>query len=363
MTDTQFMLRAIQLAENGAGFVNPNPKVGAVIVKNGAMISEGWHTKYGAPHAEVEAINQAGIEDFSDCTIYVSLEPCSHFGKTPPCADLLIEKKFAKVVIGMTDPNPLVAGKGVAKLREAGIEVVENVCKEEVEWLNRIYIKSTIENKPYIMLKIAQTIDGFIALKNGQSKWISSEESRRRSHRLRNEFDAVLVGRNTSLKDNPLLTVRDAIGRNPLRVICDSNLSLPLDIALFNLEDNLRTVVCCSEESAKKRKARNLSLAGVNILPIELNSDGRICLKDTVKSLRENFEITSLMVEGGATIYSSFVKLGLADEIQMFIAPKIFGEGISSFNAISINNVSDSYSFNLKSIDQSGTDIHAIFVK
>lgn len=363
MNDSQFMLRAIQLASNGAGLVVPNPKVGAVIVKNGEIIAEGWHTKYGAPHAEVEAINHAGIDDFSDCSIYVNLEPCSHFGKTPPCAEMLIEKKFAKVVIGMTDPNPIVSGRGIAKLRDAGIDVVTDVCLEESEWLNRIFIKSITGNQPYILLKIAQTIDGFIALKNGQSKWISSEESRRRSHLLRNEFDAVIIGRKTTLKDNPLLTVRDVVGRDPLRVICDTNLKLPLELALFKLDDNSRTIVCCNEESSKTRKARNLCLAGVNILPIETDIDGRLSINDIVKSLRENFEITSLMVEGGADLYSSFVKAGLADEIQIFIAPKLFGDGISAFNSININRISDFYGFKLKSIGLSDIDIHAIYVK
>lgn len=363
MNDAQYMLRALELAENGSGFVSPNPKVGAVIVKEGYIIGEGWHTKFGAPHAEVEAIRNAELDDFAGCTIYVNLEPCSHFGKTPPCTDLIIEKNFSRVVIGMKDPNPIVSGSGIEKLRQAGIEVITDVCYEQAEWSNRIFNKYIKSQAPYVMIKIGQTLDGCIALNNGESKWITSEESRLRTHLLRHEFDAVLVGRNTILKDNPLLTVRSVTGRNPLRVLCDTNLKSPLDLSLFKLDDNNHTVICCSEEASKTRKARNLSLSGVNILPINLDEKGKMSLQHIISSLKEKFNISSIMIEGGAGIYSSFITSGLVDEIQVFIAPKIFGKCLNAFNNIEIPKIANSIDFILRSLDQSGPDIHAIYVR
>lgn len=363
MEHEKYILRAIELAENGTGFVSPNPKVGAVIVRDNQIISEGWHTKFGAPHAEVESINKAGIDDFTDCTIYVNLEPCSHFGKTPPCADLIIEKKFSRVVIGTSDPNPLVAGRGIAKLRDANIEVITDVCRAESEWCNRKFFKYMQSGNPYIMLKIAQTLDGFIALKNGESKWITCEESRRRTHRLRSEYDAVLIGKATALSDNPQLTVRSVTGNNPLRVVCDTNLSLPSDLDIFKINDFTKTVVCCNNSSAKSKKADELKRLGVNILAVKTDESGKLKIKDIIKSLKEKYNLSSLMVEGGGAMYSSFVKSGLVDEIQIFMAPKIFGNGLNPFHLIDINKVSESYEYVLKSTEISGSDIHAVLVR
>jgi diaminohydroxyphosphoribosylaminopyrimidine deaminase/5-amino-6-(5-phosphoribosylamino)uracil reductase len=356
------MTHAINLADNGAGFVSPNPKVGAIIVKNNKIISEGWHIKYGSPHAEVNAIEAAGIDDFSDCILYVNLEPCSHYGKTPPCADLIISKNFKKVVVGMQDPNPLVSGNGIQKLKNAGIEVVTDVCKEESLWLNRKFVKFMKYNFPYIMLKVAQSLDGCIALSNGESKWITSEESLIKTHKLRSEYDAVLVGKSTVLKDNPLLTVRSVAGRNPLRVVCDTNLTLPHDLSLFKLDDNSKTVICCSETAAQSRKARNLSLSGINILPVETNIDNKLNLKEVVIALRDNFEITSIMAEGGSGIFSSFMKSGLVDELQLFTAPKIMGSCKNSFEEIFFKNMNQVYEFKIMSLKESGKDIHTILV-
>jgi diaminohydroxyphosphoribosylaminopyrimidine deaminase / 5-amino-6-(5-phosphoribosylamino)uracil reductase len=363
MEHEKYILRAIELADNGAGFVSPNPKVGAVIVRNNQIISEGWHTKFGAPHAEVEAIINAGLDDFTDCTIYVNLEPCSHFGKTPPCADLIIEKKFSRVVIGSTDPNPLVAGSGIAKLREANIEVITDVCKEESEWCNRKFFKYIQSGNPYIMLKIAQSLDGCIALKNGESKWITCEESRRRTHRLRSEYDAVLIGKTTALNDNPQLTVRSVQGNNPLRVVCDTNLSLPLDLDIFKVNQFTKTVVCCNSEALKSKEADELKRMGVNILAVKTDENGRLKVKEIIKSLKDKFNLSSLMVEGGGGMYSSFIKSGLVDEIQLFMAPKIFGSGLNPFHLININKVSESYEYVLKSVEISGSDIHAVLVR
>ncbi|MDT3740009.1 MAG: bifunctional diaminohydroxyphosphoribosylaminopyrimidine deaminase/5-amino-6-(5-phosphoribosylamino)uracil reductase RibD [Candidatus Kapabacteria bacterium] len=363
MKHNKYMIRAIELAEKGAGNVSPNPKVGAVIVKNGTVITEGWHSKFGGDHAEVDAIRKAGIDDFADCTLYVNLEPCSHYGKTPPCADLIISKNFSCVIVGSTDPNPLVSGKGITKLRDAGIEVLTDVCKDESEWCNRIFFKHITTGNPYIMLKIAQSLDGCIALQNGESKWITSDESRRLTHKLRNDFDAVLIGRTTALKDNPQLTVRSVEGVNPIRVVCDTHLSLPADLELFKTDSNTKTVVCCNAEAAQSEKAQNLINSGINVLPVNVGKDGRLLMPEVVKSLSENLQISSLMVEGGGGIYSSFLKSGLVDELQVFIAPKIFGKCRNPFDSINLTNINSAYQFKLRTTEMSGGDIHAVYVK
>lgn len=362
MTDEFFMNRALTIAERGVGYVSPNPKVGAVIVRENEIISEGWHQFYGGPHAEVNAISNANIDCFDDCTIYVTLEPCSHHGKTPPCADLIVQKKFKKVVIAAKDPNPLVSGKGIQKIKNTGIQVVEGVLEKEALWANRIFFKHIQYDKPYIMLKIAQTVDGCISLNNGDSKWITCEESRKITHILRHEFDAVLVGKNTVLKDNPLLTVRNVEGRNPRRVVCDTNLSLPLDVSLYKMDDKHNTIICCNEESAKSRKARNLILSGVNILPVGTDNTGKINLNQMTDLLYRNFGVYSIMVEGGTGIFSSFVKEQIVDEMQIFIAPKILGKCRTAFEDIFVSKVSNAVKFKLKSVNQTGDDIHSIFV-
>lgn len=363
MNHELFIRRTIELAENGAGFVSPNPKVGAVIICDGKIIAEGWHSAFGKDHAELDAVKKANRDNFKNCTIYVNLEPCSHFGKTPPCADMMIEKGFSRVVIATEDPNPKVAGKGIKKLRDAGIEVITDICREEALWCNRAFFKFHRQGVPYTMLKIAQTIDGCIALESGESKWISSEESRMRTHKLRSEYDAVLVGKTTAMKDNPLLTVRTVPGKNPLRVITDTNLSLPLDISLFKRDDNTATVVCCSDEASKSRKARNLSLSGINVLPIAKDQNGFLSLKELQIALRDNFDISSLMVEGGSGIFSSFIRQALCDELQFFIAPKIFGKCLNPFSELKIDKMTSLYQFTLKSVEKCGTDIHAILIK
>lgn len=357
------MKRVLSLALKGSGRVSPNPRVGAIIMKNNEIISEAYHEFFGRPHAEVNAIRKADIDDFSDCTIFVNLEPCSHYGKTPPCAELLIEKKFKKVVIGMKDPNPLVSGKGFELLKNAGIEVITGILEEECKWINRFFIKNIVEEKPYVIIKVAQSINGCIATSKYESKWITGEESRKRTHALRAQVDAVLVGRNTALSDNPELNVRLVNGISPRRVIIDTRLSLPLDLKIFKDELRDRTIIICSEEAYKSHKANVLEYGDVEIVPSPLNDKGMIDLNYSINELYSKYKISSILVEGGAKIYSEFINIGLADELDVFQAPLIIGSGINAFENYHTNILKNTARFTLKSISKSGVDIHSIYIK
>jgi len=315
--DEQMMQRALQLAQFGLGNVSPNPLVGAVITFENKIIGEAWHQKFGENHAEVNAVLSVKNQDLlSKSTIYVSLEPCSHFGKTPPCADLLIEKKFKRVVIANQDPNPKVAGRGVEKLKNAGIEVKTEVLKKEGYFLNRRFFTFFKKKRPYVILKWAETQDGFIARENFDSKWISNRLSRTLVHRWRAEEDAILVGTNTAKYDNPKLNVRLWKGKNPLRIVLDKDLILPQDLKLFN---NSTPTICYSERDKKsdKEKLQFIKLNSIKNLESILND---LCKKN----------IQSLIVEGGAAVLNSFIKQNLWDEARIFKSPQMFGKGISS---------------------------------
>jgi diaminohydroxyphosphoribosylaminopyrimidine deaminase / 5-amino-6-(5-phosphoribosylamino)uracil reductase len=359
----ELMIRAINLAKKGAGQVSPNPLVGALIIKNGEVISEGWHKKFGSAHAEVEAVINAGNVDFAGATMVVNLEPCSHFGKTPPCAPMLIEKGFSKVVIGMQDPNPLVSGKGIELLTNAGIEVEVNVLETACNWLNRYFVKQITQNIPYVIAKTGISIDGQIATYSGNSKWITGEESRRRVHQLRSEVDAVLVGEITAQKDNPKLNVRNIVGRNPKRVLLDSNLSTPLELELFKDEDRKNTIVFCSDKASHTRKADNLRLAGVSIVSTEIEENDFIHIESVLSTLTEKFSINSLLVEGGSKTYSSFLKKNLIDELKIFYAPIAIGNGLRVFDGISSYYVKDAPKFKFIDLGWSGEDIEITAVK
>lgn len=354
------MQRALELALKGSGYVDPNPKVGAVIVKNDEIISEGFHKQYGGPHAEVDAVRNAKTDDFSECTMYVNLEPCSHYGKTPPCADMIIEKGFKRVVIGMKDPNPLVAGMGIERLRNAGIEVQEGILQEESKYLNRFFIKHITTGLPFIVLKVAQSIDGKIALKDFSSKWITGTESRKKVHKLRAEIQSILVGRNTVMRDNPSLNVREVKGKNPVRIIFDSNFSLTGKYKIYNDLSNQESIICHNEEH--NSKFINQKYPELKFIPSKTDKNGKLDLKDTLKKIGES-GISSVLIEGGAEIFSSFVKQELADELHVFTAPKIIGQGIDSFRNINIKSLDLSYNFKLHSIERSGDDIHSVYTK
>jgi len=328
--DEKMMLRCLELASKGAGYVSPNPLVGCVIIKNGKVISEGYHQKYGSYHAERNAINTAigkGV-NLKGSTLYVNLEPCAHFGKTPPCVDLIIQHKISKVVIGVKDPYHLVAGRSIKKLKQNRIKVAVGVLENESTKLNKFFFKYVKTGLHYVTIKTAQTIDGKIADENYKSKWISSAESRRFVHNLRAKYDAVLVGRNTVERDNPQLTVRNVKGRNPYRIVIDKNLKLSLRKKIFSDKFHDKTIVLTSK-SANKGKVKTLEKRNVKIIFCE-TKNGLIDVKDALRKLAK-LGIASIMVEGGAKTYSEFLKHKLVDEFMIFIAPKIMGSGISAF--------------------------------
>lgn len=359
MTDEQGMEQALLLALRGSGYVSPNPRVGCIIVKNGRVIAEGWHHAYGGPHGEADAIAKA-TEDVAGATLYVNLEPCCHQGKTPPCTQLIIEKGIKRVVVGMADPFHKVQGRGIVMLREAGIEVLTGVLEEECAWVNRTFVKYVSTGKPYIVGKIAQTLDGCIATARGQSKWITGEESRRRVHILRAELDAVLVGKNTAQTDNPALDVRLVEGRNPKRIVFDAKLALPLELAMLSGADRANTIVVCGKKYAGNHKARNLQLADIVVIGAEVNEHGLIDENEVLSVLAADYGITSILLEGGGRIMASFFKKRLIDEFHFFIAPNIMGNGRRSFDGITTNQLSDMSRFSVKFASHSGDDLHVV---
>lgn len=314
--DKKYMQLALSLAKKGRGSTNPNPMVGAVIVKDNRVIGQGYHIRCGEGHAEVNAFRNA-TEDVTKATMYVTLEPCSHYGKTPPCAKLIIEKKISRVVVAMTDPNELVAGSGISMLREAGIEVEVGLFEEEARKLNEVFLKYIVKKEPFVVLKTAMTLDGKIATVSGQSQWISCEESRKQVHELRNAYMGILVGVQTVIADNPSLTCRIEGGKNPVRIVCDSHLRIPMDCNLLN--DNqaktiIATTVSPSEEISKKAE----------ILVFEPDENGQVPIKQLVKKLGE-LGIDSVLVEGGSTMAYSFLEADCVDKVLSYIAPKIVG--------------------------------------
>lgn len=359
MDKIQAMSRALQLAMRGTGYVAPNPRVGCVILKNDLVIGEGWHKHYGDLHAEQMAIESC-VEPVEGSTVVVNLEPCSHFGKQPPCAQSLIDKKVAKVIIGISDPNPLVQGNGIAMLKSAGIEVELGVLENECSWINRFFLKNVKNTSPYVIAKIGQSLDGCISTIRGESKWITSEHSRTIVHQMRAEVDAVLIGRVTALKDDPELTVRFAVGRNPKRVILDTNLSLPLSLKAFSDSHRKETIVCCSKKVANSRKAENLKIAGVQVLGVSETSENSLLLHEVLVELYKSHQVTSIMVEGGALVLSSFLQFDLVDELHMFTAPLVIGNGKHSFNTLYTPTLADARKFVYKGVSSCGDDIHII---
>jgi diaminohydroxyphosphoribosylaminopyrimidine deaminase/5-amino-6-(5-phosphoribosylamino)uracil reductase len=315
-TEEFFMQRALELAVLGRGSVSPNPLVGAVIVYNGGIIGEGWHQKYGEAHAEVNAVNSVSDRSLLlESTVYVTLEPCSHFGKTPPCADMLVREQVKKVVVANLDTNPLVSGQGVKKLREAGIEVVTGILHEQGREINKRFFTFIEHRRPYIILKWAETSDGFIARKNYDSKWISHELSRQLVHKWRAEEDAVLVGMRTAQHDNPQLNVRDWSGRNPVRIVIDRYLKLNDSLHLF---DGLQHTICYN--LLKHEERHNLSF-------IRLSEND--FLQDLLRDLYKQ-KIQSVIVEGGAQILQSFIDADLWDEARVFVSSQTFQSGIAA---------------------------------
>lgn len=322
--DADLMRHAIRIARRGAGFVLPNPLVGAVIAKDGELIGEGFHEKFGCAHAEFNALQQAGAAA-RNATLYVTLEPCAHHGKTPPCVDAILAANIRRVVIAMQDPNPLVAGKGIAQLRAAGVQVDVGLLEAEAVALNKPFIKYISSRLPYVTLKLAQTLDGRIADKNGGSKWISSPGARKLVHQWRFEAGAVLVGIGTVLADDPRLTVRHVAGPQPFRIVLDRDLRIPLSCHLLSDAHVVKTIIVASENQIVSAKEKQITDRGARVLHLPLRN-GYFIMPQMLSALAE-MGIAHVFVEGGAAVFSAFFEANAVDHVCLFIAPKLFGQG------------------------------------
>jgi diaminohydroxyphosphoribosylaminopyrimidine deaminase/5-amino-6-(5-phosphoribosylamino)uracil reductase len=341
MQHEDYMRQALMLARYAEGRTSPNPLVGAVIVKEGRIVGQGWHKKAGTPHAEVHALAQAGAAA-KGATIYVTLEPCSHYGRTPPCSKALIEAGIGRVVIAMKDPNPLVAGRGIQMLRDAGIEVIDGILKQEAIELNEVFLKWIMTKQPFIILKTAMTLDGKIATCTGNSQWITNEKSRERVHKMRDLYDGILVGIGTVLADNPSLTTRlpGIKGENPIRIIVDSKARTPLTAQVVT-DHAAQTIIAVTKEAPQIR-VEALRQSGVEVLVV--NDGTQVDLKILFSKLGER-AISSIFVEGGATINYSLISEHLVDKIHVFIAPKLVGgkAAVTAFEGSGIENLQDAF--------------------
>ena len=318
--DRKYMARALQLALRGAGHTRPNPMVGAVLVKDGRIIGEGWHKQYGGPHAEVNAFASA-TEDPEGATLYVSLEPCSHYGKTPPCADLIIRKKVARVVAALEDPNPLVSGRGFRKLRANGIRVTVGVLAEEARHINDVFLTYVTRKRPFVLYKAAMSLDGKIACHTGESQWISSEKSREEVQRLRGILSGIMVGAGTVIADNPRLTCRMEEYENPARIIVDGKLRVPLESRIFH-EPGRNIILTTSEASPEKKKV--LENLGVELIEADSEEPGKVDLKSAMLALGIK-GIDGILLEGGPNLAASALEAGIIDAVRFYIAQKIIG--------------------------------------
>lgn len=357
LEDIEYMRRAMELAERGVGFTNPNPMVGAVIVKGGKVIGEGWHERCGEWHAERNAFKNCAVSA-EGATMYVTLEPCCHYGKTPPCTEAIIEHGIARVVIGMEDPNPLVAGKGIALLREAGIEVVCGVEEEALREQNRVFLKYISTKLPWVAMKTAMTLDGKIATRTGDSKWITGAEARAYVHELRHRFMAIVVGIGTAVADDPLLNCRiEGRGvRQPIRVVVDSNARLSLGSQLVKTAGEYRTIVAHTRFALEER-VKALRETGVEMLLCK-EKEGLVDVRNLLELLGQS-GIDSILLEGGGSLNYTFLAEGLADELYAFIAPKIVG-GMNAKTPVEgagMEKMADAINFELTNVLNIGDDV------
>lgn len=353
-SDESYMKRALRLAKKGVRWTSPNPMVGAVIVKNDTIIGEGYHRKFGGSHGEINAIESAS-EPVEGATLYVTLEPCSHHGKTPPCVDRIIDVKPGRVVVAVTDPNPVVSGRGIAKLRDSGIDVTVGVLEEECRSLNEKFFTFMETGAPFITLKYAQTLDGRIATKTGHSKWISSEQSRRFVHGLRATHDGILVGIGTVLSDDPELTVRMVRGRNPVRIIVDSRLEIPLDARVLRDQHVAPTVIATTAVADDTKKSK-LAAMGVEVTVVSATAEGRVDLTALFGDLGRR-GISSVFVEGGAGIITTLIREKLPHRMVVITAPRIIGKGIEAIGDLGIDSMDDSIQLTVTRVFRKGDDI------
>ena len=316
-----YMQLALDEAKKGKSMTKLNPMVGAIIVKDNQIISRGYHKKYKGDHAEVDAIKNSKV-NLENSTMYVTLEPCSHYGNTPPCVDKIIENKISKVVIASLDPNPIVDGNGVKKLVENNIEVITGILDDENQKLNEVFMKYIKTREPFIIMKSAMSLDGKICTNIGESKWISCEKSREHTHNLRGDVSAIMVGINTVIKDNPKLTCRVENKDNPIKIIVDSNLKIPMDSYIVEDAKNNKTIIVTTNNS-DNQKIKLLEELNIEIMIVN-KKDSRVDLKDMVKKLGQS-NINSILLEGGSTLNFSALKEGIVDKVMFYIAPKIIG--------------------------------------
>lgn len=351
--DRQMMRQALSLARRGVGRTAPNPAVGCVIVKDGVVVGEGWHRKAGTPHAEVHALREAG-EAARGADVFVTLEPCSHHGRTPPCADALVDAGVARVVAGMVDPNPKVSGRGLARLRTAGVRVETGLLEEECRRLNEPFIKHVTTGRPFVILKCAMTLDGKIATSHGDSKWITNDKSRAYVHRLRGMVDAVMVGSGTVAADDPLLTCRVGRGKNPLRVVVDSSLRTPLHAQVVT--DRAAGTIIATVQSADEEKADALRAAGAKVLTCQAD-DRWVDLDDLLVRLGTR-GIQSVLLEGGGTLAGEALRRKLIDRFLFFYAPKLVGgTGKGPFAGDGVRLIADAVPLKQVSMRRFGSDM------
>jgi diaminohydroxyphosphoribosylaminopyrimidine deaminase/5-amino-6-(5-phosphoribosylamino)uracil reductase len=340
-SDEHYMRMTLAQARKGIGATSPNPRVGAVLVKKERVLAQGYHRAFGQPHAEVDCLSKVTAKQAAESTLYVNLEPCCHSGKkTPPCTDLLVSSRIRRVVYGMIDPNPFVNGQGLKKLREAGIEVSGPVFEDATRELNRGYLKFRSDGKPWVTLKMAQSLDGRIATSSGDARWISSPSSLKLAHRLRAEHDAVLIGIRTALADNPKLDVRHVRGPNPRRIVLDTDLRLPPGARLFEVDSN--PVIIATRPYPSYEKADQLKRRGADFIWLPPAGDGTLDLDALLEELTQR-GILYVLVEGGANVASSFIRCNLVDELVVVSAPLLIGgDGIPSIAPLGVESLAQS---------------------
>jgi diaminohydroxyphosphoribosylaminopyrimidine deaminase/5-amino-6-(5-phosphoribosylamino)uracil reductase len=354
--DLFYMQKALALAAKAEGHTSPNPMVGAVVVKDGRIVGQGYHQKAGTPHAEVHALRDAG-DLAKGATIYVTLEPCCHYGRTPPCTEAIKAAGIKRVVTAMTDPNPQVAGQGLNILKAAGIEVVSGIMAKEAATLNEVFLKYIVKKLPFVVLKAAVSLDGKIATAGGESQWITGVESRAYTHQLRHQYDGIVVGINTVLADNPSLTTRlpEGNGKDPVRIILDSNCRTPLGAKIINQPSAAATIIATTSQ-ADANKIKALESKGAQV--IICGDHETVDLHQLLQQLAQR-QITSLLVEGGASVHGSFLTSGLVDKVYWFIAPMLIGgeEAPGAVGGTGISRLKDAVRLKETKIHHFGEDI------
>lgn len=345
----KYMAIALKLAEKGRGYVSPNPLVGCVIVKRGKVVGKGYHKKYGEEHAEINALKSAG-KKANNATMYVNIEPCSHWGKTSPCTEKIVEAGIREVIVGMEDPNPLVDGYKELKFR--GLKTRIGILRDQAKKLNEAYIKYMKTKKPFVILKLAMSLDGKIATSTGDSKYITGREARKYVHELRNETDAVMVGINTVIRDNPLLDSRLVKGKNPVKVIVDSTLKISERAKV--LKDPSKVIIATTQKAAKN-KIEKLQHKGIRVVILKPKK-GLVDLKELIKELGTS-EVASVMIEGGAELSGNAIKEGIVDKVLIFTAPKIIGNGVDPIKNLGIKKVNKAIKLKNISTKKIGKDL------